>query len=271
LSRQFTVNAYISNQGESQYDGLLVSLRKRFSKGFQYDINYTWSHAIDNQSSVTNAVSEGLIFDALHPTAGRGNADFDIRHLINANAIWELPFGRGRAFGTDMPKWADAIVGGWTIAGIFTARSGLPITSYSLAWPVTVFTAANLGSPTVLNTSNPTPFVRNIHDDASGEIQFFADPDAVQANFRYPHHGEIGNRNLFRSEGFWNIDAVLSKKFKMPWSENHLLTFRAEAYNLTNSNFFGLPDLNFQSTTFGQVTTSQSNPRVIQFALRYDF
>ena len=170
-----------------------------------------------------------------------------------------------------MPKWLDSVVGGWTIAGIFTARSGLPITSYSLAWPVTVFTAANLGSPTVLATSNPTAFVRNIHDDASGEIQFFADPDAVQANFRYPHHGEIGNRNLFRSEGFWNIDAVVSKKFKMPWSENHLLTFRAEAYNLTNSNFFGLPDLNFQSTTFGQVTTSQSTPRVIQFALRYDF
>jgi hypothetical protein len=271
LARQFTVNAYITNQGESQYDGLLVSLRKRFSKGFQYDLNYTWSHAIDNQSSVTNAVSEGLIFDATNLSAGRGNADFDIRHLFNANAIWELPFGRGRAIGTNMSKWADAVVGGWTVAGIFTARSGLPVTSYSLAWPVTVFTAANLGSPTVLATSNPPPFTRNIRDDASGVIQFFADPDAVQAAFRYPHHGEIGNRNLFRSVGFWNIDAVVSKKFKMPWSENHQLTFRAEAYNLTNSNFFGPPDLTFQSTTFGQITTSQSTPRVIQFGLRYDF
>ncbi|HEX2640226.1 MAG TPA: hypothetical protein VHL50_06630, partial [Pyrinomonadaceae bacterium] len=271
LGRQFAVNAYITNQGRSQYDGLLVSLRKRFSKGFQYDLNYTWSHAIDNQSSVTNAVSEGLIYNALDPTAGRADADFDLRHLFNANGIWELPFGRGRAFGGDMPKWLDAAVGGWTIAGIFTARSGLPVTSFSGAWPVTVFTADNAGVPSVLVGDVPTNFAVDIHEDANGVIQYFADPAAVQGAFRYPHHGEVGNRNVFRSQPYWNVDAVVSKKFRMPWSESHLLTFRAEAYNLFNKNFFGPPDLTFQSTTFGQITTSQSAPRVLQFALRYDF
>jgi hypothetical protein len=57
----------------------------------------------------------------------------------------------------------------------------------------------------------------------------------------------------------------------MPWSENHRLTLRAEAYNLTNSNFFGPPNLSFGSTTFGRITSSQSAPRELQFALRYDF
>jgi len=269
LGSQFAVNAYITNQGRSQYDGLLVSLQKRFSKGFQFDANYTWSHAIDNQSSVTNAVSEGLIFNALDPDAGRGDADFDIRHLFNANAIWELPIGRGRAIGNNMNKWLDAVLGNWTVSGILQARSGIPLTAYSGAWSVTVFTADNAGVPAVL-TGDRSVFKANIHNEGTG-IQYFADPAAVQAALRYPRHGEVGNRNIFRSEGYWGIDAVVSKKFRMPWSENHRLTLRAEAYNLTNSNFFGSPNLTFGSTTFGRITTSQSSPRELQFALRYDF
>jgi hypothetical protein len=268
LGRQFAVNAYITNQGRSNYDAMLVSLRKRFSSGIQYDVNYTWSHAIDNQSSVTNAVQEALIYNVLDPTAGRGNADFDIRHLFNANVVWELPFGRGRTFFGGANRWADAVIGGWTFAGIFTARTGLPVTSFSGAWPVTVFTADNEGVPSVLVGPN-TNFAVDIRDTPGG-IQYFADPDAVQANFRYPRHGEVGNRNVFRSQGYWNVDAVVSKKFAMPW-EGHVLTFRAEAYNLFNKNFFGPPNLDFQSTEFGLITTSQSDPRVIQFALRYDF
>jgi hypothetical protein len=269
LHPQFAVNAYITNQGSSQYDGLLVSLRKRFSKGFQFDLNYTWSHAIDNQSSVTNAVSEGLIYNALDLSAGRGNADFDIRHLFNANAIWELPFGRGKAFGSNANGFVEAIIGGWSISGIFTARSGLPFTMFSGAWPVTVFTADNAGVPAVFRGGS-LDFPVNIHDVGDG-IQYFADPDAVQAMFRYPQHGEVGNRNLFRGPNYWNIDAVVSKKFRMPWSEGHVLTFRAEAYNLTNTNHFGPPNLTFDSSNFGLITTVQSAPRVIQFALRYDW
>jgi hypothetical protein len=167
-----------------------------------------------------------------------------------------------------MPKWLNAVVGGWSLAGIFTARTGLPATAYSNAWPVTVYTPDE-GVPAVLAGPSAN-FAVNIRDDGQG-IQYFADPAAVQAAFRYPHHGEVGNRNTFRSEGYWNIDMVLAKRFAMPWSENHRLTFRAEAYNLTNSNFFAPPDLNYNSTTFGRITAVQSAPRVLQFALRYDF
>lgn len=270
LSRQFAANGFITNQGFSQYDGMLVSLRKRFSRGFQFDANYSWSHSIDNQSNVANTVVGGLVYNALDQSAGRGNSDFDIRHLFNANGIWEVPIGRGRLFGANMPGWADALIGGWSVAGIFTARSGLPFTIFSGGYTVSYLTPDLEGVPAVLLNGANTNFAVNVHDEGDG-IQYFADPAAVQAAFRYPRHGEIGNRNTFRNEAFWNVDLVVSKKFGMPWSENHKLTFRAEAYNLTNSNFFGPPDLTYNSGTFGRITTVQSAPRVVQFALRYDF
>ena len=271
MSAQFARNTYVSNLGESSYNGLLVSLRKRFSKGFQFDVNYTWSHSLDNSSSVVNVsnannTGSNYICDLTNPDACWGNSDFDLRHLVNVNGIWELPFGRGRAFGTDMPRWLDTFIGGWNVAGIFTARSGLPANSLTGAFPV-VFSAE---SPAIL-TGDPALFVADIHDEATG-IQYFSDPDAVLGALRFPMHGETGNRNIFRSDAYWKIDAVVSKKFAMPWSERHFLTFRAEAYNLTNSNFFAPPALDISSPgTFGRVTASQSTPRVIQFALRYDF
>ncbi|NJM51982.1 MAG: hypothetical protein HC846_00520 [Blastocatellia bacterium] len=96
LSSQFATNAYITNLGSSEYHGMLVSMQKRFSKGFEFDVNYTFSHAIDNQSSITNTVFGGLTCDVTNLNACRGDADFDIRHLFNANGIWDLPIGRGR-------------------------------------------------------------------------------------------------------------------------------------------------------------------------------
>jgi Carboxypeptidase regulatory-like domain len=273
MSAQFARNTYVSNLGDSQYDGLLVSLRKRFSKGFQFDVNYTWSHAIDNSSSVFNVsnsdnTGSSYVCDLTNLNACRGDADFDIRHLMNINGIWEIPVGRGRAFGTDMPGWLDAIIGGWNVAGIFTARSGLPAKSLSGAFPV-VFSAE--GQAVIVGGTNPSIFQASIHDEGTG-IQYFADKDAVLAALRFPRHGENGNRNTFRSEGYWKLDTVVSKKFRMPWSEGHMLTFRAEAYNVTNTNFFAPPALDISDpNNFGRITASQSAPRVIQFALRYDW
>lgn len=265
LSSQFAFNRFVTNYGRSNYNGLLVSLQKRFSQGFQFDVNYTWSHAIDNNSSVTNTTIGGLVCDIRNLDACRGDSDFDIRHLVNANGIWQLPFGRGRAIGGDSPKWLDAVIGGWTLSGIFAARSGLPLSSLSGAFPVGFVTE----SPAVL-VGNRAAFAANVRDEGTG-IQYFADPAAAQDALRYPRHGESGNRNIFRSPAFWNVDMALSKRFKMPWSENHMLMIRVEAYNVTNSVSFTSPDLTFGSSTFGRITNTQSAPRELQFGLRYDF
>jgi hypothetical protein len=271
MSGQFGTNVYISNFGSSSYDGMLVSLRKRFSHGLQFDANYTWSHSIDNGSSVVNTVTGGLVCDLRDLRVCRGDSDFDVRHLFNANFIYELPFGRGRAIGSGIPGWANQIIGGWEVSGIFGARSGLPFSTTTTAFPV----GFNFNSPAAINsTVRPVVNIR----DRNGAIQFFQDPQVVfnPANptaglIRFPKHGEIGNRNQFRGPSFWNLDTALMKNWQMPWSESHSLQLRWEAFNLFNHNTFGLPAAGITGTTFGQITTTASAPREMQFALRYSF
>jgi outer membrane receptor protein involved in Fe transport len=82
---------------------------------------------------------------------------------------------------------------------------------------------------------------------------------------------EIGSRNTFRSPAFVNFDMGLSKRFTMPWSENHRVTLRADAFNVTNTNAFSTPNLTLESPSFGRITGSLSTPRELQFAIRYDF
>ncbi len=274
MSAQFGTNIYISNQGASTYDGMLVSLRKRFSQGLQFDFNYTWSHSIDNGSSVTNTVSGGLVCDLTNLRVCRGNSDFDIRHLVNANFIYELPFGRGQRWANGVPGWANHIIGGWEVTGIFTARSGLPFGTTTTAFPV----GFNFNSPAAYNSSDIGALQGSVNDATNGTIQFFSNPLAVfnparpdQGAIRFPHHGEIGNRNTFRGPGFWNLDTAVLKNFQMPWSESQRLQIRWESFNAFNHNSFGLPAVGITGTTFGQITTSSSAPREMQFAIRYEF
>jgi Carboxypeptidase regulatory-like domain len=277
LSSQFAVNAFVTNKGSSSYNGMLLSLRKRFSKGFQFDVNYTWSHSIDNQSTVANTTtSGGLICDATDLRVCRGNSDFDIRHLLNVNGIWELPFGRGRMIGGEAPGWVNSVIGGWQISGILTARSGLPFSLASASWPRTfIFDGAN-GVPAML-TGDLSVLRASIHDTPNGQIQFFADPNAVhnldtgEGVGQYPRHGNAGSRNILRSQPYWNVDAALLKNFRLPWSETQRIQLRAEAYNLFNHNVFGIPDIDIGSTTLGSITTSQSTARVMQFGIRWEF
>ncbi|HEY6802199.1 MAG TPA: TonB-dependent receptor [Pyrinomonadaceae bacterium] len=273
MSAQFGTNIYISNQGASSYDGLLMSLRKRFSSGLQFDFNYTWSHAIDNGSSVVNTVSGGLVCDVTNLRVCRGDSDFDIRHLVNANFIYELPFGKGKRFFKNAPGWADQVVGGWEVTGIFTARSGLPFSTTTTAFPI----GFNFNSPAAFNSTNLAALQGNIHDASNGTIQFFDNPTTVfdPANptagvIRFPHHGEIGNRNVFRGPGFWNLDTAVLKNFKLPW-EGHSFQIRWESFNAFNHNSFSTPTVGITGTTFGTITSSASAPREMQFAFRYTF
>jgi hypothetical protein len=273
MSSQFGTNIYISNHGSSTYDGMLVSLRKRFSQGLQFDLNYTWSHSIDNGSSVVNTVTGGLVCDLRDLRVCRGNSDFDIRHLVNANFIYELPFGRGQRFGSGASGWVNQIIGGWEVSGIFTARSGLPFGTTTTAFPV----GFNFNSPAAFNNANATALEGRIHD-LNGAVQFFDDPTVVfdptnptSGALRFPRHGEIGNRNTFRGPGFWNLDTAVMKNFKMPWSESQSLQIRWEMFNAFNHNCFGLPAVSIVGSTFGQITTSASTPREMQFAIRYSF
>jgi hypothetical protein len=265
LSGQFSTNAYVTNLGKSDYNGILVSLQKRFSQGYQFDFNYTFSHSTDNNSSVANTVFGGLICDLRNPDLCSGPSDFDIRHLINVNGIWELPFGHGKYFGKDANGFVDAFIGGWQLSGIYTYRSGLPFSPNTGSFPVGFV----LDSPAAY--SGNANAISGSLNEVNGNIQFFADPTAALASFRNVQNGEVGARNILRGPSFWNLDLGLQKNFRLPW-EGTRLQIRADAFNVFNHNVFGLPSANINSrTTFGQITTTASAPRELQFAIRFDF
>ncbi len=262
LSSQFSTNAYITNLGKSDYNGLLISLQKRFSQGYQFDVNYTFSNSKDNNSTVANTVFGGLICDLRNADICRGPSDFDIRHLVNVNGIAEIPIGRGKFIGKNMPRFLNQILGGFSVSGIYTYRSGLPFSTTTGSFPVGFV----LNSPAILTSgSNLSGKVR----ETNGVFQYFGDSATAVGNFRNPRNGEIGDRNNLRGPAFWNADLGLQKNFFI--GEKNRLQIRADAFNVFNHNSFGLPSANINGTTFGQITTSSSSPREFQFAIRYDF
>lgn len=269
LSGQFSTNIYNSSMADSSYNGMLVSLRKKLSRGLQFDLNYTWSHSIDNQSSVVNTVAGGLICDLRNLRVCRGNSDFDVTHIINANWVYDAPFGRGRYLGRNAPGWLNRIIGDWQASGIWTWRTGFAFGTTTNAFPV----GFNFNSPGIL-VGPSSALATGIHTNgtlASSPINYFKDPVAAAAAFVNPLGGEIGSRNNLRGPGFWNVDFALLKNFKMPWKESHRLQFRWESYNLFNHTTFVEPTVNINSSTFGNITATRSEPRQMQFALRYDF
>jgi len=266
LSGQFSTNAYITNLSSSSYHGLLLSARKRFSDNMQFDFNYTFSHSIDNQSSITNTVFGGLVCDIRDLRVCRGDSNFDVRHIISVNGIYELPVGRGQRFAGGVPRWLDAVIGGWEGSGIWTWRTGFAFGTTTGSFPVGFV----FNSPAVLQGSS-SAIRGGLGRDSTGNITYFGDTTAALAALRNPHGGEIGNRNNLRGPGFSNVDLGILKSFKMPYNESHKLQFRVEMFNAFNNVSFNFPNANINSSSFGRITSEVTIPREIQFALRYDF
>jgi hypothetical protein len=265
LGGQFSVNSYISNAGSSSYNGMEVILTKRLSHGLQFQFNYTFSHSIDNVSTVTNTVIGGLVCDVRNLRVCRGNSDFDVTHLISADGVYDLPFGRSRRFASHAPGWLNQIIGGWQFGTIPTWHTGFAFSTSTDAFPVNFF----VNSPAIL-TGNASALATNIHSDKSGAIQMFANPTAAVGAFSYTNGGEVGSRNTLRGPGFWNLDTRFTKEF--PLRESHKLTFQWDAYNAFNHTTFADPAADITSpATFGQITAQASANRVMQFGLRYDF
>jgi Carboxypeptidase regulatory-like domain len=281
LPAQTGANGYIGNYASSNYNGLLLTLRKRISHGLQFDFNYTYSHSIDNMSEITNnyvtytGTGAGLVCDLENLRTCRASSDFDARHLISANYVYDLPFGNGREFGRNAPKWVDFFIGGWSWSGIVSYRTGYPFTVHSGAFP----TAFTLDSPALL--SGPTSALQaSIHTEGGNTLQFFKNVNTALNSLSFPQGGDVGTRNDIIGPGFFNIDMGVSKSFKMPWSEKQRLRLRMDTFNTLNHPSFNPPGTNngftnnttlSNTSTFGIITSTASTPRVLQFALRYEF
>lgn len=261
----------------SDYHGGTLSIRQRM-RGLSWDFNYTLSHSIDDASGLqTSGVfgAAAFITNALRQRDNRANSGFDVRHLINFNSIWELPIGRGRHFLTDSNGVVNAILGGWQIATIMRYNSGFPVST-----PVDIG-----GWPTNWNARSWAVPIRAIQSSPSrggngNAPNLFSDVEAAYNSFRSPAPGETGARNILRGMGFFQLDAGVSKSFAMPWSEKHKLVIRWETFNVTNSQFLegnadvtnGLdPQFGSPPASFFNFTQIQGTPRIMQFALRYEF
>ncbi len=125
---QYGALSVFSTLGTSDYHSGQISLRKRLSAGISFDVNYTFAHSIDITSGLQNSAAFGAAFiqNPLDINQNRGTSDFDVRHLVNANYIVELPFGKGKKWLSGLNSVANAFLGGWTLTGIFRFNTGLP-------------------------------------------------------------------------------------------------------------------------------------------------
>src|SRR6185503_2590619 len=110
--------------GRSNYNGMIVTLHKRASHGLTFDFNYTLSRSLDQIGQIQNFV--GQFSSSFDGDIDYGPSDFDFTHIVNANFVYDLPFGQGRHFSAG--NWLNKVIGGWYLSGIYTATSGLPLT-----------------------------------------------------------------------------------------------------------------------------------------------
>jgi hypothetical protein len=284
FAEQYDSLAAISSIGRSNYNGLNLTLRRRFADGVQFDINYTLSKSEDMGSQVergsafgnpSNGGNSGFLVNSFDPEQNYGTSDFDIRHQINANWLAELPFGQGKRFGSGASGFLNQIIGDWSVAGLMRWTSGFPfnVANCRSCWA----TNWNLQGNAMLVDPNDLPATETVKGQVDGRPGAFADPVDALTHFRRALPGEAGVRNLFRGDGYFTLDTSVSKAWSLGISD-HRLRFRWDVFNLTNTPKFDVFQLTNTPDTpgFGRyngtlATCDAQAGRCMQFALRYEF
>lgn len=240
------------NSASSRYEGLDLTAERRFSRGLGFSVAYTLSRSADQSAEhLAAGGSPSFPQDASHLEAWEGPSDYDTRHRFVGAFVYELPFGEGK-------RWARsglsrALLGGWFMSGILTARSGRPFT-------------VTQGSNSVGGLATGLP---DRVGDGTGPrtVDAWFDVGA----FKPVPSGTFGNsgRNILRGPGWSTLDLSLQRRFKV--RARVATTVRWDVFNVFNRANLGLPDANISSATVGRVTTLAGDPRIMQFSLRVDF
>jgi hypothetical protein len=278
---QYGALSSFSSVARSNYHAGTLSIRQRLGTSLTADFNYTLSQSHDDASGLQTSTAYGgaFILNPLRQGDNYSNSDFDVRHIINANAVYEIPFGRGRRFFSGIGQAGNAILGGWQISGIFRWNSGQPIISpYDDARWATNWNAQSSGVRIRPVETCPTQ---------GGKLFGNCLLDAY-TSFRGAYPGETGDRNVLRYPGYINLDMGLSKSFDMPWSETQKLQVRFEAFNVTNTQRMGdidygragwglqldpqfVTDVDDIPPVWSNFTGIQGQPRVMQVGIRFSF
>ena len=248
--------------GSGNYNGLQTRLNRRFSKGLQFTAAYTWSHTLDNSTNAFSSTGAGggIFVDAQgHPLLdyNYGNADSDIRHFFTLSTLYELPFGRGKQFASNVPRVVDYIIGGWQWNNILTLGTGTPFT---------VNCGNNTQPQNFCDATNVPELKRNGNNWTLNGATLSLAPTNAGNVFTRP--GTLG-RNAIYGPGMHTWDMSMFKNFNI--TERFVGQFRAEAYNITNTPQFTNPGGNNSGGLNGGVSTRFSSERQLQFAVRVTF
>ncbi len=260
--------------GTSNYQGLLVSLRKRTSRGLSLNVNYTFSRTLDD--NISNQNQAGIYSNSFVTSVDRGPSLFDRTHIFNAGFLYDLPFGKGHRLGAS--NWLNKIVGGWYISGIATALSGLPqiVAESSQVWGGGAIFGFNTGA---IPTVSPSTFDSGVHHVGTG-LNLFGDPQQVFNSFRnvqISKDGRTGRANPVRGLPLKNLDMSIGKKTSV--TERVAISYSFDFFNAFNHVNFVDPTLDLTNrANFGVISQQLvpanreiSGARWIQFGLRVEF
>ena len=276
---QFSSLYVLSSIGMSYYNAGQIILRHPTSHGLNLDFSYTFSNSIDMGSDpergtevapLNTGGNFSNILNTWKPYLNRGHSDFDIRHLITTDWVYQLPVGRGQKFAGSANTAVNALIGGWQWSGINRWSSGLPFSVSEPGW-TTDWQIESFGVV--------TGKVQMKKQVLNGSPQVFLNPSAINSGtttgspIRLPYPGEAGERNNFRGDGYFGIDSGLAKSWQ--FGEYGALKFDWQVFNVTNSVRFNSNPayLGSQLTggNLGSYSAMQNAPRRMQFGLRYDF
>ena len=259
---------YQSSKDHSSFDALQLGLNRKLSTGLLLSANYQWSHSIDNGSLGGGEADVPQNVNCL--ACERASSDQDMRQFFSASAIWQLPVGRGHALLGSSSSLMNALLGGWQLSSIGTARSGLP-ENVLLTRP---------------STALPNQINRNDRPNYIAGQPLYIDGVPNPHAFSVPANGTWGDagRNLFRASGLWQMDTALSKRFSL--HESMALSVRAEVFNIFNRAQYGPYIVSLTSNSQGQLIPGNfgsiqspfnstpigtGTPRQFQFMMRLDF
>jgi len=255
FGNRFAEVDYKTTGGSDHYDSLQTTLNRRFARGLTLGLQHTYANSIGNTDGSNEARTAANNFSF---AADRGNNTFDVRHTFNLNALYEVPYGKGRRYGNNVSGFTQAVLGGWQVGGIVNARTGLPvevlITRPDVVYrdirngnivgnPIvapdgTVFTTAIINVPGGGNSRNiRRPDVVPGVNPYLGNDRQFINPAA----FAIPQPGTFGNlsRDALHGPNLAQWDATIAKRF--PVSEHTSFEFRGEFYNMLNHTNFAAP------------------------------
>jgi len=258
--------------GMSSYNGLAVALRRSFTNGLLVTANYTWSHEIDNGS---NGSGDGDNLSPQNPVClacDRASGAWDARHVVNGNAVYQLPFGQGKPM-LNQPGIASTLSGNWELTTSVLARTGFPVNVLMPTSYIAPDGATGTERPDLVPGVSLTPL-------GGRTVATWINPAA----FATPA-GEFGTapRDVARGPGTWQIDLGASKTISL--GEKGQLEFRSEFYNVFNHPQLGQPQSTFNPANtngFGSIINTvntvspvtpvgSGTPREMQFALRLMF